>query len=132
MPTMAKDVLGGCKDSMQITASAGKSFAKKEISGIRGNAEDWAEEKFSSETRTGRAMQTGTVMTIVTLGILGIIGVLVYSQVSTSLPQPEDNQLQNASDDIDGGFADSMGLLPVVLIIMMAALVIAVVSRFRA
>lgn len=94
-------------------------------------AERRAKSLFSGETRMGRVAQEGTLMSILTLGIIGIIGVLIYSQVSESLPAPSDENLSNTSDDIDSGFADALGLLPVVLIVLMAALVIAVVQRFR-
>jgi hypothetical protein len=94
-------------------------------------AEDYADGKFDESTMLGRAGQTGTVLTVVTLGIVMIIGTLIYSQVEQSLPQPQNNELDNASGNVTEGFADAMNLAPVILIVLLAAVVLAVVQRFR-
>jgi len=74
--------------------------------------------------------QVGTVITVVTIGIVAIIGILIYSQVNNSLPAPENEQLNNSSQEVTDGFGSSMQLVPVVLIVLVASLVIAVVQRF--
>lgn len=90
-----------------------------------------AEQHFSGETRLGRAAQVGTVLTVVTLGITILVGILIYSQVNSSLPQPTNSDLSNASSNSTGTFADAMELAPVIMIILLAAVVLAVVQRFR-
>lgn len=74
--------------------------------------------------------QVGTVITIVTIGIVAIIGILIYSQVNTALPSPDNSELNNSSTSVTEGFGSAMQLIPVVLIVLVASLVIAVVQRF--
>lgn len=93
--------------------------------------ESKAEEKYSGETRTSRALQAATILSVVTVGIVAIIGILIYSEVKSALPAPTDTQLNEASGNVTDGYAQAMELVPVVLIVMVAALVIAVVQRFR-
>lgn len=96
------------------------------------NGEEYVEENFDfGESRVGKAAQVGTVLTVVTLGITILVGILIYSQVQTSLPSPTNADLQNASDNSTGTFADAMELAPVIMIILLAAVVLAVVQRFR-
>jgi hypothetical protein len=83
------------------------------------------------DNKIGRAAQSGTVLNVVVLGVIAIIGILIYSQIQTSLPSPSNSQLDNASTNVTDGFADAMNLLPVVFVVLVAALVIAVVQRFR-
>jgi hypothetical protein len=71
------------------------------------------------------------VLTVVTLAIVMIIGTLIYSQVQQSLPAPSNSELDSASTNITEGFADAMNLAPVILIVLLAAVVLAVVQRFR-
>lgn len=98
---------------------------------LEAKGERKAEEQFDGDTRTGRAAQVGTVLTVVTLGLSIIIGILIYSQVQTALPTPSNNDLANASDNATGTFADAMELAPVIMIVLLAAVVLAVVQRFR-
>lgn len=93
--------------------------------------ENKAEEMFDGDTRLSKPAQTGTVLTVVSLGITIIIGILVYSQVKTALPTPSDPDLQNASENSTGTFADAMELAPVIMIVLLSAVVLAVVQRFR-
>jgi hypothetical protein len=111
------------KDKVELVAS------QLDVAEMRG--EEIAEEKFSGDTRVGRAAQAGTVLSVVTVATIAIIGILIYSQVSSSLPNPSNNKLDNASGNVTDGFADAMNLLPVVFVVLVAALVIAVVQRFR-
>jgi len=94
-------------------------------------AESVASSKFDGDTRLGRVAQVGTVLTVVTLGITILVGILIFSQVQNSLPSPSNNQLENASSNATGTFADAMELAPVIMIILLAAVVLAVVQRFR-
>jgi flagellar biosynthesis protein FliR len=98
---------------------------------VEEKAEGIAQDKFSGESFVGRAAQTGTVLTVVTLGITILIGILVYSEVQNSLPSPSNNQLDNASTNATDTFAQAMELAPVIMIILLAAVVLAVVQRFR-
>lgn len=95
-------------------------------------AEQHADSQHNPEQyRSRTAQQAATVLNVVVVAVIGIIGILIYSQVNSSLPAPSNNQLDNASKNVTDGFADGMNLLPVVFVVMVAALVIAVVQRFR-
>lgn len=94
-------------------------------------AEDKVGDKLNANTRVGKAAQTGTILTVVTIGITILVGTLIYSQVKTSLPSPTNSDLQNASENSTSTFADAMELAPVIMIILLAAVVLAVVQRFR-
>ena len=95
-------------------------------------AEEVVEANHSPDQYRSRvARQAATVLNVVVVAVIAIIGILIYSQVSTSLPDPSNSQLDNTSANVTSGFADGMNLLPVVFVVMIAALVIAVVQRFR-
>lgn len=101
-------------------------------------AEARTEDRFNTETRIGRAMQTGTIITAVTLGMTILIGILIYDAVHESLPtggDPNDKanntELQNADINATEDFAGAMELAPVVILVMVAALILAVVQRFQ-
>ena len=80
--------------------------------------------------------QVGTIIAVVTVGIVAIIGVLIFSQVLDSIGDPSTTdagnrtQLENSTVEVTDGFGSAMQLIPVVLIVLVASLVIAVVTRF--
>ena len=81
--------------------------------------------------RLQRAAQVGTVITVVIIGVVALIGILIFAQVSDALPAIDNNQLSNSSTAVTEGFAGAMELIPVVLLVLVAALVIGVVQRMR-
>lgn len=90
-----------------------------------------AERRFNGDTRVGRAAQTAQVLAVVVVGVTALIGVLIFSQINNALPDPSNSELNSTSDSITTGFANSMDLVPVVLIVAMAGVVLASVQRFR-
>jgi hypothetical protein len=92
---------------------------------------DVGRSKFAGDSALSKAGQVGTMLTVVTLGLVIIIGILVYSEVETALPAPDNTELNNASDNATSDFGDAMELAPVVLIVLIASLVLAVVQNFR-
>lgn len=91
-----------------------------------------AERRAEGQTRVRAvAEQTGQVLAVVVVGVTALIGILIYGQINSALPQPGNQELANTSDAVTGGFADSMGLVPVILIVAMAGVVLASVQRFR-
>ena len=78
-----------------------------------------------------RAAQVGTVISVVVIGVVSLIGILIFAQISDALPAISNNQLDNASTNVTSGFADAMELIPIVLLVLVAALVIGVVQRMR-
>jgi len=84
-----------------------------------------------SGRRRVAAKQTQTVLTVVTLGLVIILGILVYSEVEQGLPTPSNTDLSNASSNATGDFSSAMELAPVIMIVLIAAVVLGVVQRFR-
>lgn len=78
-------------------------------------------------------------MTVVTLGIVALIGILVFSEVndalgdigSTNESKSNYSELAGPQDSLVTGFGNSMELVPVVLIVLIAAVVLGVVQRMR-
>jgi len=97
---------------------------------IKRDAEN-ARDEHSNDTIWGRARQAQTVITVVVVGVIGLIGVLIFAQVQAALPTIQNDSLQNSSDSLVTGFGDAMQLLPIVLIVLLAAVVIGVVSQMR-
>jgi len=91
----------------------------------------WAPEVDPSAGPLRQAGQVGTIISVVVIGVVALIGVLIFAQVNSSLPTPSDPQLANASTGVTDGFAGAIELIPVVLLVLIAALVIGVVQRMR-
>ena len=78
-----------------------------------------------------RAAQVGTIITVVVIGVVALIGILIFAQINDALPAIENTDLDAASGSVTDGFAGAMELVPVVLLVLVAALVIGVVQRMR-
>ncbi len=78
-----------------------------------------------------RAAQTGTIISIVVIGVVTLVGILIFSNINQALPETTDPALQNASTGVTEGFAGAMELVPIVMLVLVAALVIGVVQRMR-
>jgi len=78
-----------------------------------------------------KAGQVGTVISVVVIGVVALIGILIFSQVSEALPTIDNTALSTASTGVTDGFASAMELVPIVLLVLIAALVIGVVQRMR-
>jgi len=96
--------------------------------------DEWAvpaAESVPGEGRLHRAGQVGTIISVVIIATVALVGTLILAQVEGALPTIENSQLQNSSTSILDGFAGAMELVPVVLLVLVAALVIGVVQRMR-
>lgn len=78
-----------------------------------------------------RAAQVGTVISVVVIGVVALIGILIFAQISDALPTISNTELSNAQTGVTDGFANAMELVPIVLLVLVAALVIGVVQRMR-
>ena len=78
-----------------------------------------------------QAGQVATIISVVVIGVVALIGVLIFAQINDALPAPADPQLDNASTSITEGFSGAVELIPVVMLVLIAALVIGVVQRMR-
>jgi hypothetical protein len=93
--------------------------------------ERWAPEVDPDAGPVRRAAQVGTVISVVIIGVVALIGILIFAQVSDALPTIDNTQLSTAQTGVTDGFAGAMELIPVVLLVLVAALVIGVVQRMR-
>jgi len=78
-----------------------------------------------------RAAQVGTIISVVVIATVALVGTLILAQVNGALPTIENTQLNDSSTAVLDGFAGAMELVPVVLLVLVAALVIGVVQRMR-
>ncbi|MDR9381769.1 MAG: hypothetical protein RI560_08900 [Natronomonas sp.] len=105
------------------------------IMSLAGTArENWAEPRAAAIPGSGpvaRAAQAGTIISVVVIGVIALIGVLIFAQINDALPAIDNTQLSNASTSVTDGFAGAMELVPIVMLVLVAALVIAVVQRMR-
>ena len=104
----------------------------EQLSAMAGVARDrWAPDYDPTAGPLRRAGQTGTIISVVVIGVVALVGILIFSQIQQALPSTADPELQNATDGIVSGFGDAMQLVPIVLLVLVAALVIGVVQRMR-
>ncbi len=99
------------------------------IQGVIGN------ELESTELREGsgivtRARNAGTVISVVVIGVVALVGLLIFGEVYNAMPEmPE--EVEGTAEDVVGGFADAIGLVPIILLVLLASVVIGVVQRMR-
>jgi len=63
--------------------------------------------------------------------VVALVGILIFAQIQSALPDTSNPELQNASDEIVSGFGSALELIPIVMLVLVAALVIGVVQRMR-
>jgi len=78
-----------------------------------------------------RAAQVGTIISVVVIATVSLVGILILANINSALPTIENAQLSNSSTSVLDGFAGAMELVPIVLLVLVAALVIGVVQRMR-
>ena len=84
-----------------------------------------------SDTITGRARNVSTIIAVVVIGIVSLVGILIFAEVEQAMPDVENTELEGATDGIMTGMADALGLVPIVMIVLLASVVIGVVQRMR-
>lgn len=93
-------------------------------------AEEVAEEKLGGDSVVHRASQRATIVAIVGIAAVAMVGNKILSEVDNTIDVQEGTQYANASEDIAGGFVDSMGLVGLVMLVLIASIVIGVISQF--
>ena len=94
-------------------------------------AEPIAEQIPGSGGPIQRAAQVGTIITVVVIGVVALVGILIFAQIDTALPAIDNEDLAASQTSVTDVFAGAMELIPVVLLVLVAALVIGVVQRMR-
>ena len=83
-----------------------------------------------------RARNAGTVISVVVIGVVALVGLLIFGEVYQAMPTDDevfdtDGALEGAPEDILGGATDAIGLVPIILLVLLASVVIGVVQRMR-
>lgn len=101
-------------------------------------AEPAAQKVPGSGGRLQRAAQSATVISVVVIGVVALVGLLIFDQVRSSVPESaleddagEQNEFGAAVEGLVDGFGSAIELVPIVLLVLVAALVIGVVQRMR-
>lgn len=79
-----------------------------------------------------RARNAGTVIAVVVIGIVAMVGLLIFGEVWNAMPMASGDPLYSEAEAIVSGFGDAMGLVPIILLVLLASVVIGVVQRMRA
>lgn len=77
------------------------------------------------------AKQSGTIISVVVVGVIALIGTLIVAEINSALPTISNSQLSNSKTGLVDGVANAMDLVPIVLLVSVAALVIGIVQRLR-
>lgn len=99
------------------------------LQGIIGN------ELESTQLREGsgivtRARNAGTVISVVVIGVVALVGLLIFGEVYSAMPDMPD-EVDDTAADVVAGFGDAIGLVPIILLVLLASVVIGVVQRMR-
>lgn len=85
-----------------------------------------------------RAANASQIISVVVIGVVALVGTLIVSQIYEAIPtsalENDDgtmNEFGNSSESLVQGFGGAIELVPVVLLVIVAALVIGVVQRMR-
>jgi len=77
-----------------------------------------------------RLQQTTRIIAVVSIAAVALIGSLIFSEMYTTMePAINDTAMATEATNIVGGFGDAMAFVPIVLIVLLAALVISVVRQ---
>jgi hypothetical protein len=68
--------------------------------------------------------------------VVSLVGLLIFGEVYEAMPMNEgvfgaNGTLNGTAESIIGGFGAAMGLVPIILIVLLASVVIGVVQRMR-
>jgi len=97
---------------------------------LEARAQDTADEKYGGGSLVQRAANAGTVISVVVIGVVALVGLLIFGEVYEAMPEmPE--EMEGTGEDIVVGFGDALGLVPIILIVLLASVVIGVVQRMR-
>ena len=109
-------------------AAAYKAYTEPKLAEIETSPEDGI---------VTRARQAGTVISVVVIGVVALVGLLIFGEVYNAMPtdseafDEESGPLAGTPEDILEGATDAIGLVPIILLVLLASVVIGVVQRMR-
>jgi hypothetical protein len=129
-PTAAvTERLGALRDGFRTAGSSMGFRLRAALKAGERLGEGLVTDRELTEAERTIAGQTATVVSIITLGVLLSVGILLYGEVSSALPNPESEDLQQAANQTDQQFADAMELAPVIMFVLIVGVVIGVVRN---
>jgi len=85
-----------------------------------------------------RAANSAQIISVVVIGVVALVGTLIFSQIYETMPdevlENDEGEMTSYGESAEGlvdGFGGAIELVPVVLLVIIAALVISVVQRMR-
>ena len=77
-----------------------------------------------------RLQQSQRVIAVVSITAVALVGTLIFSEMYSTMQEPlNGTPLDTEADAIVSGFGDAMAFVPIVVIVLLAALVISVVRQ---
>lgn len=92
-----------------------------------GLKEQYQLERTEDETVVDAAI-SATFNMVVAAAVTLIIGIYVFSQISSTMPKPENNDLANASDTVKSTTGDAFALGAVAIIVLVAVLILGLIG----
>lgn len=89
--------------------------------------EEYQLERTDDETRIEAAI-TGTFNAVVAAAVTLIVGLYVFSQISSTMPTPENTELANATDTVKSTTGDAFTLGAVAVIVLVASLILSMIG----
>jgi hypothetical protein len=84
-------------------------------------------ERTDDEGRVEAAM-TGTFNAVVAAAVTLIVGIYVFSQISSTMPTPENSELANATETVKSTTGNAFTLGAVAVIVLVAALILSLIG----
>lgn len=102
-------------------------LAFMEVLGLRTETEYMARSRFGADTSGQLGFQTVIAASVVVIAVMLVV--IVVDQFDQSLGTPQSSELDNASTDVLGGFADMASLVGPLLIVAIAVVIISLIRR---
>lgn len=85
---------------------------------------EWVEETDNSLVSANRAQAQGAVNMLVVVGATLIVGIVVYAQIESATPSPDNTDLSNAQQSVTDTIASSFDLASVLPIVIIAGAIL--------
>lgn len=110
-----------------LAAMTAYVVAFMDVLGLREDMEAMARTKFAADTSGQLGFQTVIAASVVVIAVMLVV--IVVDQFDQSLGDPASSDLNNASNDVMGGYADMAGLVGPLLIVAIAVVIISLIRR---